>query len=141
MSGETAAAPAPALEIILPRLEIFCVSDQVCRFLQGDSDFRRLEFPCHQIAFVRDIAELRYNDPVFTDALAKAFDYPRSRIKAALQPRMEPPGQRGKHRLDSAERRTRNTNHNTRDPGLLYNSIPDTNHSRLGKFIHSSPPW
>jgi hypothetical protein len=96
MQAETAATRAIALEIILPHLEIFCLPDQVCRFLQGDSDFRRLECRCHQITFVRDIAESRYNIPVFTNALAKAFDCPRSRVKAALEHGMNPPRQRGK---------------------------------------------
>jgi hypothetical protein len=85
------------LENILPRLEIFCLRDQVWRFLRGGSDFRRLESRCHQIAFVRDIAEWRYNISRSTNALAKAFDCPRFRVKSALQHGMDPPGQRGKH--------------------------------------------
>jgi hypothetical protein len=93
LSGDTAGAPALALEIILPCLEVFCLLDQVGRFLQGDSDFRRLEFRCHQIAFVRDIAESHYNIPVSTRAIAKAFDCPRSRIKVALWHGTDPPGE------------------------------------------------
>jgi hypothetical protein len=153
MSGETAAAPALALEIILPRLEIFCLPGQVCRFLSGDSDFRRLEFRCHQIAFVRDIAESRYHISASTNALSKAFDCPRSRVKVALEHEMDQPRQRGKHTTldDDRERQIidwiwQNAEQETpvkktRDPGLLHNSIPDTNHSRLGKFIHSAPSW
>jgi hypothetical protein len=97
MSGETVAASALALEIILPRLEIFCLPDQVGRFLQGDSDFRRPKLRCRQIAFMRDIAEAHNNIPVSTNALAKAFDCPRSRVKAALDHETDPPGQRGKN--------------------------------------------
>jgi hypothetical protein len=44
ISGDTAAAPVFPLDIILRRLELLCFSGQVCRFLQGDANCRRLEF-------------------------------------------------------------------------------------------------
>jgi hypothetical protein len=47
----------------------------------------------------------------------------------------------GKSSIGFSRTPNKNTNHNTRDPGLLHDSIPDTNRPRLGKFIHSSPPW
>jgi hypothetical protein len=44
MSGDTAAAPTLLIDIILPRLGLLCFSGQVCIFVQGDPNFRRLEF-------------------------------------------------------------------------------------------------
>jgi hypothetical protein len=74
MSAEPVAVPALPLDIILPRLERFCFSRQVCRFLQGDPDFQALAVRCHQIAFVMDIAESRYNKSLTINALMRAFD-------------------------------------------------------------------
>jgi hypothetical protein len=64
MPGDTATAPLFPLDVILPGLELFCLSGQVCRFLRRDENSRRLEFRWQQIAFVNDIAESRYNIPV-----------------------------------------------------------------------------
>jgi hypothetical protein len=96
-SGETAAAPALPIDIILQRLELFYFSCQVCKFLQEDPDFRRLELRCHQIAYAKDMAESRDNIPVSFDALTIAFDCPRSRVQAAFAYGLDEPGQRGKH--------------------------------------------
>jgi hypothetical protein len=57
MSGETAAAPALAPETILLHVAQVCVPDRFCKSLQQDADFQRLEFRCHQIAFLKDFAE------------------------------------------------------------------------------------
>jgi hypothetical protein len=97
MSGETAAATTLSLGVILPRLDLFCFSGQVCILLQGDPNFRRLEFCYHQIAFVKDITESRYHIPVALNALMTAFDCPRSRVQAALAHGLDDPGQRRKH--------------------------------------------
>jgi hypothetical protein len=97
ITGNTAAAPAFPLDIIWRRLELLCFLGQVCRLSQGDPNFRRLEFGCHQIAFVKDIAESRYNHPVSMNAPTRAFDSPRYRVQAALAQRMYGPEQRGKH--------------------------------------------
>jgi hypothetical protein len=97
MSGESAAEPALLIDLILPRLEQFCFLGKVCQFLREDSDFRRLEFRCHQIAHVKNIAESRYNIPVTINALTRAFDCPRSRVQAALAHGLDEPGQRGEH--------------------------------------------
>jgi hypothetical protein len=43
----------------------------------GDPDGRAAAFRHHQIAFVKDIAESRYNFPVSINALMRAFDCPR----------------------------------------------------------------
>jgi hypothetical protein len=43
MSEEPTAAPALPIDIILPRLELFCSPRNVCKLLEGDPDFRRLE--------------------------------------------------------------------------------------------------
>jgi hypothetical protein len=42
--GETVAKPVFLLDIILPHLELLFFSGQVCKFLQGDPDCRRLDF-------------------------------------------------------------------------------------------------
>jgi hypothetical protein len=93
MSGETPAAPALPLGIILPRLELFCFSGEVCKSLHADPDFLALAFRCHQIAFVKDIAESRYNIPPFINVLTSAFDCPRSHVQAALAHGLDEPGQ------------------------------------------------
>jgi hypothetical protein len=46
---------------------------------------------------VKDIAESRYNIPVCINALTRAFNCPRSRIKAAVAHGLNEPGKRGKH--------------------------------------------
>jgi hypothetical protein len=97
MSGDTASPIAFPFDIILPQLEMFCFSGQVCRFLQGDPNCQRLEFRCHQLAFVKDIAESRYNIPVSINALTRAFDCPRFRVQAPLAHRLDEPGQRRQH--------------------------------------------
>jgi hypothetical protein len=97
MSGDTASPVAFPFDIILACLELLCFSSQICRLLQGDPNCRRLEFWCHQIAFVKDIAESRYNIPISINALTRAFDCPRFRVQAALAHRLDDPGQRGKH--------------------------------------------
>jgi hypothetical protein len=48
-------------------------------------------------AFVKGIAEWRYNLPVSINALTRAFDCPRFRVQAARAHLMDEPGQRGKH--------------------------------------------
>jgi hypothetical protein len=94
MSGESAAAPALSLDIILPSLELFCFPGKVCKFLRGDPDLGRLEFRSDQIAYVKDIAELRYNIPVTINVLRMAFDCPRSHVQVALEHWLDDPGQR-----------------------------------------------
>jgi hypothetical protein len=94
-SRETAAAPALALEIILRCLEIFCLPNEVCRFTQGDSYFRRLEFRYRKSAFVRDIAELRDNIPISTRAREKAL--------IAHDRGLKPPSNTGSIRQNNAE--------------------------------------
>jgi hypothetical protein len=96
ISGETVAEPALPLDIIFPRLELFCFSGQVCRFFQGHPNFRQFESGCLQIAFVKHIAESRYNIPVSINALTRAFDGPRSRVQAAILHGLDDRGQRGK---------------------------------------------
>jgi hypothetical protein len=95
MSGETTAAPGFPRDIILPHLELFCFSGQVCKFLHTDPNFRRLDFFCQQCAFAKDIAKSRHNIPVSLNALTRAFDFPRSRVQAAIAHRLDEPGQRG----------------------------------------------
>jgi hypothetical protein len=92
-----AAAPAFPLDIIWRRLELICFSGQVRIFLQGDVNFRQLEFLYDHIAFVKDIAESRYSIPVSINALTRAFACSRYRVQAALAHGLDQPGQRGKH--------------------------------------------
>jgi hypothetical protein len=102
MSEEPDAAPAFPIDLIIPRTEQFCFPGKVCKFLRGDPDFRQLGFRCHQIAYVKDIAQSRDNIPVTINALTRAFDCPRSRVQVALAHGLDEPGQRGKHAaLDS----------------------------------------
>jgi hypothetical protein len=49
------------------------------------------------MAFVKDIAESRYNIPVSINALTRAFDCPQSRIQGALTHGLNEPGQRRTH--------------------------------------------
>jgi hypothetical protein len=81
---------------ISPDLSLSCLTS-LCKLVRGDPDFRRLESRCHQIAYLKDIAESRSNIPVTINALTRAFDYPRFRVQAALVHRLDEPGQRGKH--------------------------------------------
>jgi hypothetical protein len=97
MSEERAAAPPLPIDLILPRFEQFCFSGKVCEFFRGDPDFRRLEFRCHQIIYVNDIAESRYNITVTINALTRALDCSRSRVHTATAHGLDEPGQRGKH--------------------------------------------
>jgi hypothetical protein len=57
MIGKTPAAPALALEIILPRLDEFYIVDIVCKFQWQDSALRRFDIRCQPISPVRDITE------------------------------------------------------------------------------------
>jgi hypothetical protein len=43
------------------------------------------------------MAEREHNIPISIDALARAFDCPRSSVQAALAHGLKPPGERGKH--------------------------------------------
>jgi hypothetical protein len=49
MSGDTDAAPALPIDIILPPLELFCFSGQVRRFLQGTRIFNDLNFDASKL--------------------------------------------------------------------------------------------
>jgi hypothetical protein len=46
---------------------------------------------------VQNLAESDHNIPTSINALAKAFDCPPSRVKAALAHGLDDPGRRGKH--------------------------------------------
>jgi hypothetical protein len=74
MSEETAAMPAVLFDIILSRLELFCFSGQVGKFLHRDPDLRSLALRCQHVAFVKDTTELGYNIPVSINVLTRAFD-------------------------------------------------------------------
>jgi hypothetical protein len=97
MSAETAAAPALPLQVLLPRLAECFLPKPVCKSLQKDAIFQQIQFRCQQISYVHDIAESQHGISISTNALAKAFDCPRSRVKSALAHGLEPPGHRGKH--------------------------------------------
>jgi hypothetical protein len=97
VSREATAGPTLPLDMILQRLELFGLSRQTCKFLQGDPDFPRLEFRCQQIAFVKNLAQSCSNIPVSINVLIRGFDYPRSRAQAALVHELDDPGQSGKH--------------------------------------------
>jgi hypothetical protein len=49
------------------------------------------------MAFMTRMTELCYNIPVSINALTRASDCPRSRVRAALPHGLDEPGQRGKH--------------------------------------------
>jgi hypothetical protein len=91
MSGKMTATPALALDIILPLLVEFYFRGRGCTFLQGDANFRRLEFRCRRIEFVKEVAESSSNIPVSMNALAMAFERSRSRVQPALAHRLDPP--------------------------------------------------
>jgi hypothetical protein len=93
MPKERVAEPMLPIDLILPRLEQFHFPGKVCESSRGDPDFRRFEFRCHQIAYVNDIAESHYNIPVTINALMRAFEYPPSRVQAALAHGLDEPGQ------------------------------------------------
>jgi hypothetical protein len=46
-------------------------------------------------AYTRDIAELKQNTPISINALVKAFDYPRSSLRLALEYYLHRAGNRG----------------------------------------------
>jgi hypothetical protein len=48
------------------------------------------------IAYVKDVAQSRYNILVSMNALKRAFDYPRFRVRLALAHRLDEPEHRGK---------------------------------------------
>jgi hypothetical protein len=50
-----------------------------------------------QIAYVRDVAEREHQIPISINALASAFNCPRSSVRSALAHGLELPGEQGKH--------------------------------------------
>jgi hypothetical protein len=120
--GETFAALAVPLDLILPLLELFCFSGHVCKFLQGDPDFRGLESRCQQIAFVKDLAESGDNVPVSINALTRAFNCRRFHVQAALAHGIDEPRQQRKqialdkivnNRSSTGFNRTQNKKHHS----------------------------
>jgi hypothetical protein len=97
MSQGTVAAPALLLEILLSRLAELCIPRTLCQILRKDAIFQEIEFQSQQIACARDIAEGERDIPILINALARAFEYPRSRVQSALVHGLESPGQRGKN--------------------------------------------
>jgi hypothetical protein len=58
---------------------------------------QQIEFRCQQIADVRDIAENEHHIQISINALARAFECPRSLVQSALVHSLESPIDRGKH--------------------------------------------
>jgi hypothetical protein len=104
MSQGTPAAPALPLEIFLPRRAQFCIPPDLCQIFGTDTIFRQFQFRCRHIFSVRDIQERRHNIPISINALARAFDCPRSSVHLALAHGLESPGERGKHPALDADR-------------------------------------
>jgi hypothetical protein len=78
------------------RLETFCFRGRVYKFAQREADFRRFEFRCLQIAFVKDIAESRYNIKISIRAVVRAFDCLPSHVQSAFAHELDEPGRRRK---------------------------------------------
>jgi hypothetical protein len=120
----------------LPHIELFCFSGQVCIFLQGNANVRRLEFWYRQIAFVKDKAESRYNIPVSINALTRAFDCPRSRVQTAsrtgwtnrtkeesISPSTKIVNNKSWTGFNTTQNKTHHSREERRNHGLLYVSI------------------
>jgi hypothetical protein len=97
MSQGTPAAPALSLEILLPRLAQFCIPRGLCKIFRKDTTVQQFQFRCQQIVDVRDIAKREHNIPISINALARAFDCPRSSLQLALVHGLDPPEEQGKH--------------------------------------------
>jgi hypothetical protein len=78
----TAAAPTRSLDILLSSIAKFCIPKTLWQVLRKDVTFQEIEFRCQQIAHVRDIAEREHNIPISINALAMAFECPRSRVQS-----------------------------------------------------------
>jgi hypothetical protein len=97
MSQARAAAPAPPLEIVLPRLAESCIPRILCNILRKDATFQKIEFRCQQFADVRDIAESQHNIPLSVNTVTREFECPPGHVKSALEHELDPLGHRGKH--------------------------------------------
>ena len=97
MSEETAAAPAIPLEILMPRIEQYCLNPRATRLLEHDDEFRGLQFRCHQIYYFHHFATTQLKIPISTRAMRRAFDCSHDRITQALAHGLEPPQTRGRH--------------------------------------------
>jgi hypothetical protein len=93
--GKITAAVGLALEIILPSLAQWYGPDRICKFLQQEADFQRLEFRCHQSGFAKDFSVSRDNIPISMNALSIIFDSPRFRVMSALAHWSDRLGHRG----------------------------------------------
>jgi hypothetical protein len=87
MPQGTAAGPALPVDILLPRLAAFWILRTLCKLLQKDETFQEMEFRCQRIANVRDIAEEEHITHISINALARAFECPRSHVQSALDTR------------------------------------------------------
>jgi hypothetical protein len=76
----------------------------LCQIFRKDTTFQQFQFRCQQLSYVRDIAEREHNIPISINALARAFERPRSSVQSALAHGLEPPGERGKHPALEADR-------------------------------------
>jgi hypothetical protein len=74
------------------------------QIFRKDTTFQQIQFRCQQIGDGRDISEREHNIPISINALARAFDCPRSYVQLALAHGLEPPGERGKHTALDADR-------------------------------------
>jgi hypothetical protein len=87
---------AIAFEIPLSRLAEVCVPKLICKFLRKEALFQSIGLRYQQIAYVSDIAESQDNTSISINDLARAFDCPQSRVKSALEHRLNPPTYREK---------------------------------------------
>jgi hypothetical protein len=110
MSQGTAAAPASPLEILFPSLAESCVPQPLCQIFRKDATFQQIQFRCQQIASVHDIAEREHHIPIpiSMNALARAFNCPRSSVQSALAHGLELPGEREKYTALDADREQQN---------------------------------
>jgi hypothetical protein len=80
MPQGTVAAAALPLYILVPRLTELYIPRTLCQILRKNATFQEIELRCQQIAWIRDIAEGEHNIPISINALARAFEFPRSRV-------------------------------------------------------------
>jgi hypothetical protein len=84
MSESTAAITAIPIEAILSDLRQHCFVPQAARVLEHHDNFRPLQFQCHRIDYVHDLATSPLNIPISISGLALGFSCKRARIISAL---------------------------------------------------------
>jgi hypothetical protein len=74
-----------------------CIPRTLSQSLCKDGTFQEIKSRCQQIADVREISKGEHDIPISINALERAFECPRSRLRPTLVHGLESLGRRGKH--------------------------------------------